>query len=55
MAKLLIPTWDGILFAHVDAVEGTFVRLAEEDTYSCFLRKETRKGTKRSCYGESNL
>ena len=34
MVRLLIPTWDGILFAPIDAVERNFVGLAEEDTYS---------------------
>ena len=34
MARLFIPTWDGILFAHVDAIEKTFVRLLEKDSYS---------------------
>ena len=31
MARLLTPTWDGILFAPVDAVERTFVGLEKEE------------------------
>ena len=43
MARLSLPTWDGVLFAPLYAAEGTFVWLAEEDSYSCWSRKETRK------------
>ena len=55
MTRLLILTWDSILFAAVDVVEKTLVRLAEEDSYSCWSRKKNPKGTKRSCYVENNL
>ena len=35
MTRLLIPLWDGILFATVNTVERNFAGLAEEDSYSC--------------------
>ena len=35
MVRLLIPTWDGIHFATVDAVERTLVELAKEDSCHC--------------------
>ena len=45
MARLLVFTWDGFLFKPIDAAEVTFVVLAEEYSFSCRSRKETRKGT----------
>ena len=46
MARLLKPSWDGILFAPADAIKRTLVGLAEI---------ADRKGNKRSCYVEKNL
>ena len=35
ISRSSITTWDEVLFASVDAVERTFVGLAEEVGYSC--------------------
>lgn len=38
-----IPTWVGIIFASVAAVESNSVGLVEKNSYCCCSRKETRK------------
>lgn len=50
-----IPTWVGIFFAPVAAVDSNFIGLVEENSYCCCSRKETQEGTKNSCYVEKNL